>query len=664
MSLFSQHAVTAIGISNDGSRLATVGDQDCSKLIVTSLPPLTKDQENLKQSSNVVSTKTSSLTAIAWDVTNRIYTADSRGAINSYIYENDTLSRSSNIVAAHSGNALTDIAVSPNIVATTGKDGLVKVWDIQRSSCIARMKGHKGEARAISVGHVNDFHLLASAGRDRTVRLWDIRIGSAGMPIGILYGHEGWVHDVALCAGALPRVISCAGDKTVRIWDLSSRKIINVKQGHEFRVWSVAADPNGTFAVSGSTDTSVRYWDLSSNSNNNDGDLIWQGHDDSVLAVAVARDATFAISASENGSVVMWDVGRMTNSSSNHLDDTLHEINLQQVSTPQPTSSPLVNLSSPPPPPQLQQQHQQQKKDNFITPPHARTDALTNSSILNSSTDASLVKQQPQLHIPPQPQPLTSRETRPPLNPLASSASSPSRHIRAHFHHATLSTSVSLPLHQSPTLSTSNTSLLPSLLHDSNSASVTPTQLPRPIPSTPPRSQSSTVIASNIPSTPPPIQPRPNGHGRSPSTDHEARSSASADSSPRRRRRDDDEAAVAAAAAAVRIRKLEQMVATRDKQIQARDARLQGLENVIMQRERDFQLLKKQVESAENLAKQANVRALAAESAASISASASASMTEDSTDEPVDYTESIDRISRVTGKLKALAAKLDGLDIV
>ncbi len=631
MTAFSQHAVTAIALSSDGARLATVGDQDCSTLLVSSLPPVTKERQYLTRSSNCVATKTASLTALAWNGSNRVYTADSRGALAAYSYGEQGLIRVSNIVAAHSGHPLTGVAVSPSLVASTGKDGLVKAWDMERACCIARMKGHKGEARAVAVGDVGEFHLFASAGRDRTVRLWDVRVGSAGMPIGVLSGHEGWVHDVAMCGGNRPRVVSCAGDKTVRVWDLASRQIESIKSGHEFRVWSVAVDPEGTFAVSGSTDTSVRYWKL----DGGDGDSVWEEHQDSVLAVAVARDASFAVSASENGTVVMWDVKRMTNASM-HLDDTLHEINLEQPSELQlsqrhsPSTLGPLSPSSP--------KQKLNRNSNFFTPPHVLPDEPVSNQ--NTTADTSHVSNRTHLYTPP------SRETRPPLNPVAAS---PSRQIHAQILHAPLSnSSPSSHLHQSPTLSTSASTHLPAstsmMQYEHPPLPIPVTPPPRPITSTPPRTAS-----TSIPSTP----PRTNGRIRSPSSEHEARSSASVDSSPRRRRRDEDEAAVA------RIRKLEQMIAVRDKQILAHDARVQGLEHAIRQRDRDIQLMKKQVESAENLAKQANVRALAAESA-----SVSGSILDDSTDEAVDYTESIDRISRVTGKLKALAAKLDGLDIV
>eukprot|EP00171_Calliarthron_tuberculosum_P010552 IDg10552t1 len=320
---FSPHAVKSLALSSNAALLAASCGPDSATLVVTPLPRLSSlpaASASLQPAPTAVSMRLAPITALAFDANSRVYTADARGALSLYTLSADgaSLARTHHVMAAHSGSQLTGVAAAPSLVATSGKDGLIKAWDPVTAACVARLKGHKGEARAVCIAETPECHLLASAGRDRSVRLWDVRVGGAG-PVAIFTGkdgHDGWVHDVAMCAGPRPRILSCGGDKMVRVWDLATMRLETVCKGHQYRVWTVAAAPLGEFAVSGSTDSTVRYWPLDGSSTGagaakSNDDTAWEGHGDSVLAVAVARDASFAVSASENGSVLLWDIARM-----------------------------------------------------------------------------------------------------------------------------------------------------------------------------------------------------------------------------------------------------------------------------------------------------------------------------------------------------------------
>ena len=60
------------------------------------------------------------------------------------------------------------------------------------------------------------------------------------------------------------RLASASADKTVRIWDPATAKLLLICQGHEDRVSSVAWSQNGNRIASGSNDNTVRIWDASS----------------------------------------------------------------------------------------------------------------------------------------------------------------------------------------------------------------------------------------------------------------------------------------------------------------------------------------------------------------------------------------------------------------
>jgi WD40 repeat protein len=205
-----------------------------------------------------------------------------------------------------------------SIIATSGKDGVIRCWDPETRQSIARLSGHKHEVRAVavaeSVADGETVNVVASAGRDKTVRLWDVR-ASESNPIHVFSGHSGWVHDVAISGGggarADPVVLSCAGDKTVRVWNLTMMKQELVLTGHEYRVWSVAVASDGSYALSGSTDATVRAWNVLPDVLSEERGAVLRGHHDSVLSVSVSRNCAISVSGCEDGSVYVWNTSTL-----------------------------------------------------------------------------------------------------------------------------------------------------------------------------------------------------------------------------------------------------------------------------------------------------------------------------------------------------------------
>jgi len=77
-------------------------------------------------------------------------------------------------------------------------------------------------------------------------------------------------------------------------------------QGHTSWANVVAVTPDGTCAVSGSLDHTLRVWDLHSGESLH----VLGGHTSWISDVAVTPDSNWAISASDDGSVRLWDLRR------------------------------------------------------------------------------------------------------------------------------------------------------------------------------------------------------------------------------------------------------------------------------------------------------------------------------------------------------------------
>jgi WD40 repeat protein len=101
------------------------------------------------------------------------------------------------------------------------------------------------------------------------------------------------------------RLITCSGDGSLRVWNLTSGKQIGDDwRDGEIGVYSMALSPDGKKVVSGSSDGAVRLWDI------NTCKVIakWTGHTNVVWSVCWSRDGRRVLSGSSDGTARQWDV--------------------------------------------------------------------------------------------------------------------------------------------------------------------------------------------------------------------------------------------------------------------------------------------------------------------------------------------------------------------
>lgn len=115
-------------------------------------------------------------------------------------------------------------------------------------------------------------------------------------------GHTKGVNAVAVTPdGAL--ALSGSSDGTVRVWDVRRGLHVRTLAGHTDWVNAVAVTADGTRSVSGSNDGTVKVWDVER------GVEVWTltGHEHWVRAVAMSADGKRVVSGAMDGTVKVWD---------------------------------------------------------------------------------------------------------------------------------------------------------------------------------------------------------------------------------------------------------------------------------------------------------------------------------------------------------------------
>lgn len=116
-------------------------------------------------------------------------------------------------------------------------------------------------------------------------------------------GHRDEVTSVAITPDG-KQVISGSSDKTLKIWDMKTGKKLFTLEGHTKPITAIAVTPNGKRVISASEDKTLKVWDLQTAKET----FTLNGHEDSVNAIAITSNCKQVISASSDATLRIWNL--------------------------------------------------------------------------------------------------------------------------------------------------------------------------------------------------------------------------------------------------------------------------------------------------------------------------------------------------------------------
>lgn len=153
------------------------------------------------------------------------------------------------------------IVVHPTqpFVLTASDDMTIKLWDWEKGwKCVQVFEGHSHYVMGLSI-NPKDTNTFASACLDRTVKIWNLGSGHANFT---LEAHEakGVNHVDYYPQADKPYILTTSDDKTVKVWDYTTKALIATLEGHTSNVSFACYHPELPVIISGSEDGTIKIW--------------------------------------------------------------------------------------------------------------------------------------------------------------------------------------------------------------------------------------------------------------------------------------------------------------------------------------------------------------------------------------------------------------------
>ncbi len=199
----------------------------------------------------------------------------------------------------------TSLAFNPEsrLLAAAGKDGVIRIWDIQRGTLSLEIPAHKKGVNAVAFSP--DGRYLASAGNDAIARIWD---PNSGEQLTQMIGGTYAVPAIAFDNDG--NALAIANGDVIRFRDVETGRFVKTYRSQEPN-YSLAISPDGELLAAGGLSNNIHLWQLALNAKpvilaplENSPSLVW--------SLSFSPDGNLLAAGGSDRLLRVWDVKRGT----------------------------------------------------------------------------------------------------------------------------------------------------------------------------------------------------------------------------------------------------------------------------------------------------------------------------------------------------------------
>ena len=187
------------------------------------------------------------------------------------------------------------LSLDANVIASAGKEGEIRVWNIAEQKCVADLEGHQDEVRSIVL--TTDAKFLISGSRDRSVRIWNI---AAGQCVRTFSERVMTLTKIALHPHG--RMVAVAdGSGTILLWDVLANSVLARLTSRSGGGSAIRFSRDGHYLAAGSDEGVVTIWKMG----NNTPVHVFRDHQSPITALTLTVDRSRCFSADKNGQIII-----------------------------------------------------------------------------------------------------------------------------------------------------------------------------------------------------------------------------------------------------------------------------------------------------------------------------------------------------------------------